>query len=477
MEREPAHKPSASRGSKGKTILRRAIRVLVIALTTTVLCLFAVYLCLVWASYDLRHSIEPGQLFTMTQFLNRTTTVPDKCLHPAPFDPQLVSKALILCQKRVKEIATINTSSTLESLPKSLSDFPSEKLKTECLTKLLISNELLAEQWTSVSAILQTETDSLRLARELANDPKYELDVFFSPDLENHNMPSGVHASIEQSLLLKAYLEAHEGRTAESLETANVVLIFVRTRKDWDLLPQVVKAQNVRNVAILLSNVTRENVPVDQWRRILLKTADSNFHPQLVYMLEPSTDAIVTMMRLLQTDSHRVQVSEHPTGRQLIDAFFDFCHRDDPTISNPNRVPFRFESRVRQFALFLLSGRWGERYVSDAIKIAIMKDVAVPNEYEVRVRDQVAMTWLRMARLCIADKLSAQTGQTTASILTPSIPLERMDPFTTGPLLRNPGGQGWHSVGPDHVDNKAEILYDPTNGTYSGGDIVALRPQ
>jgi hypothetical protein len=48
------------------------------------------------------------------------------------------------------------------------------------------------------------------------------------------------------------------------------------------------------------------------------------------------------------------------------------------------------------------------------------------------------------------------------------------DPFTSQPLRWNPTAQPWvcYSAGPDKQDNLGRLEYDPTNGTFSAGDIV-----
>lgn len=63
----------------------------------------------------------------------------------------------------------------------------------------------------------------------------------------------------------------------------------------------------------------------------------------------------------------------------------------------------------------------------------------------------------------------------TLDALSPGILKEiPKDPFTDKPFIYGitDKGFGLYSPGPDLVDDKAGILYDPTNGTISAGDIV-----
>ncbi|MBX7247230.1 MAG: hypothetical protein K1X53_17160 [Candidatus Sumerlaeaceae bacterium] len=54
------------------------------------------------------------------------------------------------------------------------------------------------------------------------------------------------------------------------------------------------------------------------------------------------------------------------------------------------------------------------------------------------------------------------------------------DPFTSAPLAWISQGKDQmivYSFGPDSADNKAAIIYDPTNGTVSAGDVVTTIPR
>lgn len=51
----------------------------------------------------------------------------------------------------------------------------------------------------------------------------------------------------------------------------------------------------------------------------------------------------------------------------------------------------------------------------------------------------------------------------------------QVDPFS-GVLLKTGPAGDVYSVGPDLVDDGALLVYDPTNGTVSGGDILATSP-
>jgi hypothetical protein len=52
----------------------------------------------------------------------------------------------------------------------------------------------------------------------------------------------------------------------------------------------------------------------------------------------------------------------------------------------------------------------------------------------------------------------------------PDLEASIIDPFTGKPLMKM--GNSFYSLGPDMTDQGGKVVYDPTNGTLSAGDIV-----
>lgn len=86
--------------------------------------------------------------------------------------------------------------------------------------------------------------------------------------------------------------------------------------------------------------------------------------------------------------------------------------------------------------------------------------VAMPNFLEAGVRETVARARLRLCLAVIALRL----GEPVAAM---------QDPFTGLPLGLSM--EAVRSLGPDREDQHGALLYDPTNGTLSPGDVVAAR--
>ena len=91
---------------------------------------------------------------------------------------------------------------------------------------------------------------------------------------------------------------------------------------------------------------------------------------------------------------------------------------------------------------------------------------------------KAAAARFHLARLAVAERLAQLDGQpapaAAADLVPRYLPTEPLDPFTSAPFVRSPKG-GFHSVGPDGVDDAATILFDSSKGTTSTGDIFLRR--
>ena len=112
-------------------------------------------------------------------------------------------------------------------------------------------------------------------------------------------------------------------------------------------------------------------------------------------------------------------------------------------------------------------------------KIRVLKD----NYLEVKTRWDVAETKSRLLLAGAAARYNfLKTGEfpREASGFAPLLPDGLpQDPFTGTPLrfIANRAPFVVYSVGPDKEDDKAAFLYDPTNGTFSPGDVFIEIPR
>ena len=106
-----------------------------------------------------------------------------------------------------------------------------------------------------------------------------------------------------------------------------------------------------------------------------------------------------------------------------------------------------------------------------------MRDFA-PNFMEGRTRAHVTEAYWRMTT-ALAQLMAYRVEkgkfpgslEEASQIIGMSVPV---DPFTLQPVrYKSDGKHGVvYSLGPDMTDNQAGVVYDPTNGTVSAGDVV-----
>jgi RNA polymerase sigma factor (sigma-70 family) len=89
--------------------------------------------------------------------------------------------------------------------------------------------------------------------------------------------------------------------------------------------------------------------------------------------------------------------------------------------------------------------------------------IAIPNFLEAGVRDDIVLAKLRLCRTLVSLRDGIVLGVDAVA----------QDPFSGQPVLVS-DTQVW-SVGPDQADQRGRVSYDPTNGTFSAGDIVVNR--
>ena len=108
---------------------------------------------------------------------------------------------------------------------------------------------------------------------------------------------------------------------------------------------------------------------------------------------------------------------------------------------------------------------------------------AMPSTSEAGTRDLVTTAWLLKAQIATAlasYRMERGGNPPTLESLVPTyLYANPIDPFSGKPFGYRPtdGGAGnrlW-STGPDKVNDGATLSYDPSNGTYSTGDVIAPR--
>jgi len=95
----------------------------------------------------------------------------------------------------------------------------------------------------------------------------------------------------------------------------------------------------------------------------------------------------------------------------------------------------------------------------------VLYSVAIPNTAEAYTRSRVAQARYDILMLETARRIQIIEGESPSEAVSPI-----KDVFANNGQIYGMA-DSYYSLGPDGMDQKASILYDPTNGTNSAGDI------
>jgi hypothetical protein len=191
----------------------------------------------------------------------------------------------------------------------------------------------------------------------------------------------------------------------------------------------------------------------------------------------------IGMIRMAQRFGIATDI-EGKTGREIMGEWFrvegEFQENVIlPATSNPSEIE-RIKQLIKGYrnssALFggetKSIGVLGYRLVSPVI-CPLMFRIAVPNFEEARTREKAALAKYDLLRLYTAKKLffleHQKEPEKMEDLVPEYIPELLIDPFTEKEPFRKESF--FYSIGPDELDQKGAILYDPTNGTITPGDI------
>jgi hypothetical protein len=101
---------------------------------------------------------------------------------------------------------------------------------------------------------------------------------------------------------------------------------------------------------------------------------------------------------------------------------------------------------------------------------AMLHALALPNVEEALTRAKISLSSFELTRIYFALRLAE--AEPSLSDVTAYLSPVPADPFTSASFLFSGKWGGVHySVGPDTADDKAAVIYDATNGTFSTGDL------
>ncbi len=286
---------------------------------------------------------------------------------------------------------------------------------------------------------------------------------------------------------IRSRVEASKGDFDSALRTSELMVRATRTnRHSWMIT-------NLIGIAVLAiaSNNWHAIVEVcddaprirQSLNAITEQSGGIYFFPPEIPIVALDTVGQLVSFRLggMNIEMENKSTSELHAIKLLIYAEAIEAHRL-PTlkVGSPEYQQARAHTREYKRAEFWIDpkrGGWKARLIPRTLleyNRAKLYSIAIPNFLEATTREASALAKLDLARIEAAKRVykleSVQAAPSIEALVPEYLPEALVDRFD-----ESGGGYGWepvvYSIGPDRIDNKATVQYDPTNGTISRGDI------
>ncbi len=318
--------------------------------------------------------------------------------------------------------------------------------------------EITDETWTEIQQDLQRIQPYIEALIELANRDDYRLEL--------EELPSFLELQIGAKVLcLRACLEAKSGQWMEAFRSNLASHRLAVRRPDSSLIGHL--------VAIAIQGISSTNTSF-----LASRCPDPNaLHEALGHLRElaPRVNLdlldralevdMITSLRKAKKEGYEVSLLPGKPGRFYLRQLMDWMMSQRSEGSSSQFPP----KLVVQLARTLGYGQAFE-YVFFA--------VALPNFVAAETREDVSVSEYHLAQLTVASKLAELTeGEvpTEVSELVPNYLSDKPeDPFAetevSYPFHKEQGM--FYGIGPDEQDDQLRVLYSPSNGTVSNGDIA-----
>lgn len=346
-----------------------------------------------------------------------------------------------------------------------------ESVNSEAVTARMGElKEIVEEGWKEsrpeIEALLESESKAIQAAEAAADSPPFAMPA--ATDMYSPIPDMNAAQRLSLLLLVKARKLEAEGKPNEAAREAARAMRFserLRARGTTMIEHLIGIASSTREAKVLESLLNREEQTSDTLREILssLEQMDRN---QVGIGETSRTEARMNLNMIRRA-------AEDSDYRKSVLAMFKETDREtEKALRRAIRDPYTYaaeQKKVVDALVAYLDKPYWERKASGGMASLqpltsnrILIEALTGSREEIAVRFDVAKTHLRLCMALCARGLGDDARLETL-----------IDPFTGKAIRVSPDSA--YSLGPDQTDESGATVYDPTNGTESGGDLVA-RP-
>ncbi|MBN2326676.1 MAG: hypothetical protein JXR73_05930 [Candidatus Omnitrophica bacterium] len=398
----------------------------------------------------LRNAFGPQLYAQMNEFFNNPVDLPDEYF-----------------QNRTAEPAALEAGKNIDAL---YEKYQISQFDLNPFESIRENKPLTDEEKQKLNRDLQNAKPFLDALLPFSARPDYEMGAWAL--YENGVLPNFQTMQISaKCLLLRAHASAEAGRWREAFENALAVHRLSKRHPASYLITHLVAIamQNMASHAVMTYAPSCADADALQTALSEMNRLDQDIN---LSMLEKGLiiDFIVELSRFQQEDPS-IDLTPGRKGRYYFRQYMDHILSKQVDGSLYDNSPPAW--------MIKLARSLGFRRQVDQLFYGI----STPNIQNAVVREKTAVSKYHIAQITLASRLyEIKTGNPPARLadLAPDYLNRRpVDPFAdheTGSDYRfQPARKIFYGLGPDGADNQSQILYDPSNGTMSAGDIFSER--
>ncbi|MBX7245701.1 MAG: hypothetical protein K1X53_09380 [Candidatus Sumerlaeaceae bacterium] len=315
----------------------------------------------------------------------------------------------------------------------------------------------------------------------LIQDPEYDAGLFDRPYPPDMVAGFGVLTGLHRIWGTKALVLALDGQSTAAMEMAVTSLRLAVRHPASTLITHLISLAIVNSTSRVIARVALNCQDLPTLKFALTTMNDLATSVNLASMPDCHLIDVIGTLRQYGREGYPVHIDLNRSAvvlaRPITDMVTGFYHWKIAHLpeGDPVRVGLekfckdaQYEPLPPPVAAFRKLSAWVSEYY--------LLSTNVPNLDDSFLREKDAKAQYDMARIVLANRIvSLEDGQTSKSLqerVTQSLGDEPKDPFDGQPFRLTPDGKSVYSVGPDKVDDRGQILFDPTKGSESPGDMV-----
>lgn len=340
------------------------------------------------------------------------------------------------------------------------------------LDQLKNGAQLLEGEWGQIDSYcnnIQPFLDKLAFYVRL---PGYEIGAWaIDKRDENSTIPNFLSIQVSaKALLLRAYAAANQKNWREAFESNLTVYELIKRSPGESVIGHLVSIA-VEGMAVDVTlQLARACDDVDVLKKSLneMNRLDAKINPDI--LLNSQVLDLISGLREFKKRDSSIDLTPGKTGRYYFRQMVDFVAQKERNQQWPEKFPELWVIKLG-------------RYLGFGFEIdAILYKVFTPNLQTAQIRERATITNFRMAQIALASRMEElKTGKPVnrvADLVPGYFSQEPLDPFANGgkgsAFLYDETQKMFYGVGPDQIDDKNQVVYSPSNGIMSVGDISVL---